>query len=155
MGIDTYRVLTPEIGKPVTVVFDFRNSGRTPAKSISFWGLGFHGDRVPGEPDEIFAANAEKFRDSYTSKEPHPPHALASLAPGAEGHITVPDNPALTAEELSKMQAGNFRVYIYGLLTYDDGLATPGSTEFCNYVGLDKITNTIDTRPCFTWGDMR
>lgn len=66
------------------------------------------------------------------------PSSAIVLFPGQTFNLTTkPESVALTAEQVEIITTGEFTLYVYGVLTYEDVFAIKHQTTFCGYLTPD------------------
>jgi len=114
------------IGGAAAFLLEFRNSGQTPAYSMTVETRVKLADYPLNETLPIVSTRK----------------GVTILGPGDTGHGFVPAGRALSSEELAEMQAGTRAVYVYGEINYIDAFKKKRWTKFRFMIG-----GNVDIRP--------
>lgn len=76
------------------------------------------------------------FKDTYN--DTGGPSSTSVLFPGQTFNLTtMPEPNPLTARQVEMVTTGEFTLYVYGIITYEDVFETTHQTTFCGYLTTD------------------
>ncbi len=114
-----------EVGKPMTITINFQNTGKTPAKEIT--------NVMVVEPLEGNAA-PDFTREQIAFKEGK---GLATPQQKIHSSMKAPEEKPLTDVGFKNVINGKVRIYIHGILEYDDIFGHHHWITYCHYLATD------------------
>jgi hypothetical protein len=127
VGVSGVKVSKLQVGKPVLISVEFRNTGKTPAKNLT----------VVSNLEVVPRAGKPNF--TYSSEGSSPPErdSRVLLLAGGYAHISFEATKYLQQKEIDDVATGQLSLYVHGLAKYDDTFGTHHWIRFCYFMDRD------------------